>query len=121
MRPLRRESSWPDRKEKELSDQGPTDPEDFDAGWLVEGEHGEAMDLTKLPAIIQDRIDRYPDQAEMQRWATEHPGTNMREVEGVEGAWTLYLYDQANGVEFVFGEFHRDELLAYEGPALSRP
>jgi len=90
----------------------PQGPEDFDEGWLVEGEQGEAMDLTKLPAIIQDRIDRFPDQVEMQRWVTEHPGTNMRPVEGVEGAWVLYLTDPESGVEFLFGEFHRDELLA---------
>jgi hypothetical protein len=87
-----------------------TDTENYDDGWIIEGEHGEALDLTKLPTIIQDRIDRFPDQAEMQRWATEHPGTNMRPVEGVEGAWTLFLRDSETGAEFTFGEFHRDEL-----------
>jgi hypothetical protein len=90
----------------------PKDPENFDPGWIFEGEQGEAHDLSKLPTIIQDRLDRYPDQAEKDRWVAEHPGVNVRPVEGVDGAFVMFLYDQENDVEFVFGEFHRDELLA---------
>jgi hypothetical protein len=88
------------------------DPEGFDDAWVVEGEHGEAMDISKLVAIVQDRIERFPDQKEMQRWVTEHPGTYMRPVEDVEGAWLLFLYDQETGEELVFGEFARADLRA---------
>jgi len=83
-----------------------------DPGHIVEGDQGEAYDMTKLTAIVEDRITRYPDQVEMQRWVEEHPGVNVRPVEGIEGAFTMLLYDQENDVEFVFGEFHRDDLLA---------
>jgi hypothetical protein len=90
----------------------PKDPEDFDIGWVVEGEDGQVLDLGKLPTIIQDRIDRFPDQDTMRRWVTEHPGVNARPVEGVEGAWVLYLEDHETREEFAFGEFRRDDLLA---------
>jgi hypothetical protein len=41
-----------------------------------------------------------------------HPGVNLRPVEGVEGAWTLFLRDSENGTEWVFGEFRREDLRA---------
>jgi hypothetical protein len=90
----------------------PNDPEDFDDGWLVEGEHGEAMDLAKLPAIVQDRTERFPDREKMQAWVAKHPGfgVNLRPVAGIPGAWTMLLSDETDEV-FVFGEFHNSELL----------
>jgi hypothetical protein len=94
-----------------MTDQGPQDFEgDFDAGWLIEGLHGEAYDLAKLPFIVQDRIDRYPDQEEMTRWKTEHRGVNYRPVEEAQGSFSLYLTDTHTGVEFVFGEFDLADL-----------
>jgi hypothetical protein len=87
-------------------------PEGFDPGWIFEGDRGEAYDLSRITGIIQDRLDHYPDQTEKDRWVTQHPGVNLRPVEGVAGAFTMFLYDGANNLEFVFGEFHRDDLLA---------
>jgi hypothetical protein len=87
-------------------------PQDFVEGWLIEGEQGEALDLTKLPAIIQDRTERFPDPEQMKAWVALHPGfgVNLRPVVGIPGAWTMLLSDETDEV-FVFGEFHNSELM----------